>query len=62
MESSAWHLVAVYLQAGQEGKSYWTTSGPALTLPMKITKLFMMVSVALWMSVPAFAQEEKPAA
>jgi hypothetical protein len=29
---------------------------------MKIAKLLMMVSLALWMSLPAFAQEEKPAA
>jgi len=29
---------------------------------MKIAKLLMMISVALWMSVPAFAQDEKPAA
>ena len=29
---------------------------------MKIAKLLTMVSLALWMSVPAFAQEEKPAA
>jgi hypothetical protein len=26
---------------------------------MKIAKLFMIVSIALWMSVPAFAQGEK---
>jgi hypothetical protein len=29
---------------------------------MKIAKLLMLVSVALWMSVPAFAQEEKSTA
>jgi hypothetical protein len=29
---------------------------------MKIAKLLMMVSLALWMSVPAFAQEEKSTA
>jgi hypothetical protein len=29
---------------------------------MKIAKLLMIVSLAFWMSVPAFAQEEKPAA